>query len=84
MSKNTKWKELGFASRAEYVGWLWFNGLTEDNRLRDDVYFEEFTGKVVNIMEELDRQESEQKEKQDPDAIIAEKEFGIGNEKDYI
>ena len=84
MSKNTKWKELGFASRAEYVGWLWFNGLTEDNRLRDDVYFDEFTGKVVNIMEELDRQESEQKEKHDPDAIIAATEFGIGNEKDYI
>lgn len=79
---NKKWEERGFGSRAEYVGWLWFNGLTDDNRLRDDVYFDEFKGKVINIMEELDRQEMEA-QMQDTDADIAEKEFGIGDPKDY-
>lgn len=54
MSNNSKWNDLGFASRSEYVGWLWFNGLTNDIKMYDDVYYDEYTGKIINISVEED------------------------------
>ena len=56
MSHNSKWKDLGFASRAEYVGWLWFNGLTNDIKMYDDVYYDEYTGKIINKTKNIEYQ----------------------------
>lgn len=51
MSKptTTKWKDRGFDDKQHYAGWLWFNDLTDDCRMHDDVYYDEFSGRVVNI-----------------------------------
>lgn len=44
-----KWKERGFESKHEYIGWLYFNDLTDESNTYDDVYYNEYTGKVTNI-----------------------------------
>ncbi|EFM7019233.1 hypothetical protein BAU67_001793 [Escherichia coli] len=76
MVENSKWKDLGFASRSEYVGWLWFNGLTNDIKMYDDVYYDEYSGKVINIS--VDDNESVSSE--DCDKISFE-EYGINVEE---
>lgn len=47
--KTTKWKDRGFDDKHHYAGWLHFNGLTDDSKMYDDTYYDEYTGRVVNI-----------------------------------
>ena len=53
-TKTTKWKERGFMNRQHYINWLFFNSLSDETRLYDDIYMDSWTGKVVNIMEDLE------------------------------
>lgn len=50
MSKNNnKWQQRGFNDKYEYAGWLHFNDLTDDSKMHDDVYYDEYSGKIVDI-----------------------------------
>lgn len=46
-----KWFKLGFTDKHHYSGWLHFNGLVEEEYTYDDVYYDEYTGTIVNIQE---------------------------------
>lgn len=64
MSKPTKWKDRGFDDKQHYAGWLWFNDLTDDCKMHDDVYYDEYSGKIVNIVS----QDQEEQISEDDDA----------------
>ena len=64
MSKPTKWKYRGFDDKQHYAGWLWFNDLTDDCKMHDDVYYDEYSGKIVNIVS----QDQEEQVSEDDDA----------------
>lgn len=50
MSKNNnKWQQRGFNDKHEYAGWLHFNDLTDDSKMYDDVYYDQYSGKMVDI-----------------------------------
>lgn len=52
MSKsNNKWQQRGFNDKYEYAGWLHFNDLTDDSKMHDDVYYDPYTGQVINVIE---------------------------------
>lgn len=46
---NNKWQQRGFNDKYEYAGWLHFNDLTDDSKMHDDVYYDEYSGKIVDI-----------------------------------
>ncbi|WP_105468693.1 hypothetical protein [Escherichia coli] len=48
--EKTKWKDRGFDDKYHYAGWLYFNDLTDDSKMYDDVYYDAYTGKVINIL----------------------------------
>ena len=57
-----KWEERGFKSKHEYIGWLYFNDLTDESSTYDDVYYNEYTGKVTNITKTTDSNDEEDRE----------------------
>lgn len=59
--KKIKWKDRGFDDKHHYAGWLYFNDLTDDSKMYDDVYYDEYRGKMVNVVEpdSLDDEKSE-------------------------
>ena len=76
MSKEkTKWKDRGFDDKHHYAGWLYFNDLTDDSKMYDDVYYDEFSGKIVNIVA------PDQNEKDDQDVDEADKFLSQFEEK---
>lgn len=53
MSKpTTKWKDRGFDDKYHYAGWLHFNDLADDCKMHDDVYYDPYSGHVVNIVDQ--------------------------------
>lgn len=61
--QTTKWKDRGFSDKYEYSGWLYFNDLTDDCKMYDDVYYDDYSGRIVNINvlsdEEVEEDEAE-------------------------
>ena len=50
MSKEkTKWNDRGFDDKHHYAGWLYFNDLTDDSKMYDDVYYDQYSGKIINV-----------------------------------
>lgn len=49
-AQTTKWKDRGFDDKQHYAGWLHFNDLVDDCRMHDDVFYDPYTGQVVNIV----------------------------------
>lgn len=50
MSKaTTRWKDRGFDDKQHYAGWLHFNDLADECKMHDDVYYDPYSGQVVNI-----------------------------------
>lgn len=47
--KDTKWIQRGFQSKAEYLGWLYFNDLTDESNTFDEVYQDPFTGRTIRV-----------------------------------
>lgn len=47
--KDTKWIQRGFQSKAEYLGWLYFNDLTDESNTFDEVYLGPFTGRTIRV-----------------------------------
>lgn len=61
MSKeNTKWKDRGFGDKHHYACWLYFNDLTDDSKMYDDVYYDQYSGKMVNIASSEDNSSQEE------------------------
>lgn len=60
-NKTTKWEDRGFTDKYHYANWLYFNDLTDDSKMYDDVYYDEYSGKMVDV------NTSEIKSDEDPD-----------------
>lgn len=50
--KDLKWKTRGFESKAEYIGWLYFNDLTDESNTFDEIFKDPFSGEVIRWVEE--------------------------------
>lgn len=48
-NKKEKWQLLGFEGKADYVGWLSFNGLVDEMYSYDNAYRDEYSGDVINL-----------------------------------
>lgn len=46
---TTKWKDRGFDDKQHYAGWLYFNDLADECKMHDDVYYDPYSGHVVNV-----------------------------------
>lgn len=46
---NAKWFKRGFHSKQEYIGWLQFNDLVDESFSYDDVYYDDYSGKTINL-----------------------------------
>lgn len=51
IKQKTKWKDRGFDDKHHYAGWLYFNDLTDDSKMYDDVYYDQYSGKIINVTE---------------------------------
>lgn len=70
MSKEkTKWKDRGFDDKHHYAGWLYFNDLTDDSKMYDDVYYDQYSGKIVNVVDK--ESEEDVSTKDDADEFLA-------------
>lgn len=70
MSKEkTKWKDRGFDDKHHYAGWLYFNDLTDDSKMYDDVYYDQYSGKIVNVVDK--ESEEDVSTKDDADEYLA-------------
>uniref|UniRef100_A0AAU8GFA0 Uncharacterized protein n=2 Tax=unclassified Seunavirus TaxID=2494210 RepID=A0AAU8GFA0_9CAUD len=47
--EKTKWRDRGFDDKHHYAGWLYFNDLTDDSKMYDDVYYDQYSGKIINV-----------------------------------
>lgn len=47
--EQTKWFQRGFASKAEYIGWLRFNDLCDESFDYDDTYHDPYSGKTIRL-----------------------------------
>lgn len=61
MSKaTTKWKDRGFDDKQHYAGWLHFNDLADECKMHDDIYYDPYSGQVINIVDGSDNPEDEE------------------------
>lgn len=47
--EKKRWHQRGFVSKSHMENWLSFNDLIEEHFTYDDVYMDEYTGKVVDV-----------------------------------
>lgn len=48
-NSDKKWFQRGFTDKNHYQGWLSFNDLIDESHTFDDVYRDQYSGKVVNL-----------------------------------
>lgn len=63
-TQTTKWKDRGFDDKQHYAGWLHFNDLSDECKMHDDVYYDPYTGNVINIASSIEDLEFEEEEEE--------------------
>lgn len=49
-----RWFQRGFTDEKHYQGWLHFNDLIDTSHTHDDVYRDDFSGRVIHLMGDTD------------------------------